>query len=57
MALRIGSGRVGALYVGGTAVAVLYRGGVRVWEAVRSCFGRGVWRPAMPWRGDDVWKN
>lgn len=26
-------------------------------NAVRSCFGRGVWIPAKPWIGTDKWKN
>lgn len=28
-----------------------------VWQAVRSCFGRGIWIPSKPWLGSDKWKN
>jgi hypothetical protein len=28
-----------------------------VWQAIRSCFGRGFWTNKMPWRNADGWKN
>lgn len=28
-----------------------------VWQAIRSCFGRGFWTNMMPWRNSDGWKN
>lgn len=27
-----------------------------IWEAVRSCFGSGVWKGDRPWLGKDAWK-
>lgn len=28
-----------------------------VWQAIRSCFGRGFWTNKMPWKNNDGWKN
>lgn len=44
------------IYLGGKAITAVYQGAVLVWEAVRSCFGRGYWLPRKPWAGDDKWK-
>jgi len=30
---------------------------ILVWQAVRSCFGSGVWVSAKPWLGQEKWKN
>lgn len=30
---------------------------VKVYEAVRSCFGAGRWRPLKPWKSKDLWKG
>ncbi|MDE7465019.1 MAG: MFS transporter [Muribaculaceae bacterium] len=41
----------------GKSVSAIYRGFKLVWEAVRSCFGSGVWRGEKPWVGKDGWKE
>lgn len=28
-----------------------------IWQAVRSCFGSGVWLNERPWINTDAWKN
>ena len=48
---------VTAVYVGRRVVSAIYRGGVLVWQAVRSCFGSGFWRNDKPWRNDEGWKD
>lgn len=30
---------------------------ILVWQAVRSCFGSGVWVSAKPWLGQEKWIN
>lgn len=35
----------------------IYKGGVILWQAVRSCFGSGVWVNDKPWINDEAWKN
>lgn len=42
---------IGSLYKGKDAEAV-----TKIWEAVSSCFGSGLWRAAKPWKGKDKWK-
>lgn len=28
-----------------------------VWQAVRSCFGSGLWIPSKPWLSSETWKK
>ena len=37
-------------------VRVMY-GLALVWEAIRSCFGKGYWIDEYPWIDEDVWSN
>ncbi len=41
----------------GKAIAAVYHKGRLVWQAVRSCFGSGIWVPTKPWLGTEKWKN
>lgn len=52
-----GGHEIAAIYHGGKAIQVIYKGARIVWQAVRSCFGRGYWVGAKPWIGTDKWKN
>lgn len=45
------------IHIDGKAGTTLHKGGRLVWEAVKSCFGRGMWRSDKPWRNDDAWRN
>lgn len=45
------------LYHGSKAVAAMYKGTRLLWEAVRSCFGKGVWIKGKPWVNSDNWKR
>lgn len=42
-------------------IGAIYKGSQLIWltvyNAVRSCFGGGTWRPDKPWKEDDFWKN
>lgn len=42
---------------GSKAVAAVYKGTRLLWEAVRSCFGKGVWIKGKPWVNSDNWKR
>lgn len=35
----------------------IYQYGVVLWQAVRSCFGSGIWVNEKPWINDETWKN
>ena len=42
-------------------IGAIYRGGQIVWRtiynAVKSCFGSGIWIGEKLWLKDDLWKN
>ena len=41
----------------GRTGTMLHRGRRLVWEAVKSCFGRGMWINDKPWSNTDGWRN
>lgn len=45
------------IYLNRRDINALYKGDRLVWEAIRSCFGKGYWLNDKPWKNDDVWKN
>ena len=45
------------IHHGGKAGTSLYKGRRLVWEAVKSCFGRGMWIDTKPWTNSDGWRN
>lgn len=52
-----GDTEVSAIYKGNRVIVEVYKGAVLVWQAIRSCFGRGFWINDKPWNNDDGWKN
>lgn len=46
-----------AIYRGGKTINAVYKGTQLVWQAVRSCFGKGFWNNVKPWSNQDGWKN
>ena len=55
--LQVNKKEIIALYKQGKPIQAVYRGLYLVWQAVRSCFGSGVWINEKPWLNDEVWKN
>lgn len=45
------------IYYGTLPLAEVYRGKLLVWQAARSCFGKGFWINERPWLNVDAWKN
>lgn len=41
----------------GKNVVSKYYGLHLVWEAVKSCYGKGYWIETKPWLDDDKWKD
>ena len=52
-----GRKEVADIHVGGKTGTMLYRGRRLVWEAVKSCFGRGMWVNEKGWVNEDGWRN
>jgi hypothetical protein len=46
-----------SVYYGTRIIAAIYDGAKLVWEAVRSCFGKGFWVNESSWDNDEGWKN
>lgn len=57
MAGYFGNREFTAVYFGKKVVTAIYKGAKLVWEAIRSCFGKGYWINAYPWDNEDAWEN
>ena len=49
--------QVAAIFHDGKAIQEVRRGLTLVWQAIRSCFGKGLWLNAKPWSNTDAWTN
>ena len=38
-------------------IQTVYYFGVAIWQAVRSCFGSGIWVNEKPWINEEIWKS
>lgn len=45
------------MYHGKTTIVEMYRGKHLIYQAIRSCFGRGYWINSAPFINNDVWRN
>lgn len=52
-----GGKEVASIFKGSKAIAEVYKGAMLVWQAIRSCFGKGFWRNDKPWNSEDGWEN
>lgn len=48
---------ISAVYYGSKVITAIYKGTKLVWQAIRSCFGKGFWDNNKPWDNSDSWKN
>jgi hypothetical protein len=39
------------------SIAAIYYGAQLVWEAIRSCFGSGMWIRKKPWLYKEGWRK
>lgn len=46
-----------AAYAAGRALSMIYAGARLVWQAIRSCYGAGLWQAAKPWSRTDPWRR
>lgn len=57
MAIFYKDKKISAVYYGTKTIAAIYKGALLVWEAVRSCFGKGYWINELPWDNEEGWTN
>lgn len=41
----------------GNVIGEVYYGHILVWQAIRSCYGKGIWFQEKPWLDNDLWKD
>lgn len=57
MAIYLKDKEITSVNHGNKAIAAIYKGTKLIWEAIRSCFGKGFWINTHPWNNGDSWKN
>ena len=57
MAIRFENKDIVSVFKENKTVQAIYKGARLVWEAIRSCFGKGYYINAYPWDNEDAWKN
>lgn len=55
--IGINGKKIERAFVNGKPVAMLLTATKKIWEAIRSCFGSGVWRESKAWRENEKWKE
>ena len=44
-------------YIEGGVVENMWLNGKLIWQGVKSCYGKGFWRPNKPWLDNEKWKD
>lgn len=55
--IRYGKKEILSIYHGSNPLSAVYKGAILIWQAVRSCFGSGVWIEEKPWMDEEAWKD
>ena len=55
--LNINGKTVVSMMRDGKILSAMYRNGQLIWQAVRSCFGSGIWVERKPWLDTEKWKD
>jgi hypothetical protein len=53
----IGKKEIVSVFQNNKPMQVIYQCGKVIWQAIRSCFGSGIWVNNKPWINDEAWKN
>jgi hypothetical protein len=57
MGLYYGNKEIDSVFYGSKFIATIYKGSMVIWEAIKSCFGKGFWINSKGWNNKDGWKN
>lgn len=52
-----GGKEISGIYIANRAITAMYKGSLLVWEAIKSCFGKGFWINGKPWNNQNGWRN
>ena len=55
MLIRKGK-EISSIFHKNRSIQAIYHNSELIWEAIRSCFGNGLWKSEKPWLGKDAWK-
>lgn len=55
--LNINGKNIASMMINGKMIQTKHLNGHLIWQAVRSCFGSGVWIDEKPWIDDEAWKD
>ena len=53
----IGKNEIVNIFQTKAPLQAIYQCGIVIWQAVRSCFGSGVWINDKPCINEEAWKN
>jgi hypothetical protein len=45
------------VWFGQKAVSTIWINGYKIYEYIKSCFGKGFWINTKEWKNTDAWKN
>lgn len=57
MAIHIQNKETAKIVANQKIISVVMKAGRIVWQAIRSCFGSGMWIPTKPWLYNEGWKE
>ena len=57
MAIFTHNKEITEVYTQNRVIATIYKGSKILWEAVRSCFGSGMWLINKPWLYKEGWRE
>jgi len=57
MALLIDKKEITQVIARQRVITEIWHGAELIWQAIRSCFGSGMWIPDKPWTYNEGWKR
>lgn len=57
MAIFVKNKEITSINAKNKVITSVYKGVQLVWEAIRSCFGKGYWINNYQWSNEDAWKS
>lgn len=57
MAVIVKTKEIVSIFAKNKIIASVYKGSKLIWEAIRSCFGKGFWANEETWNNNEGWIN